>query len=127
MADDDPFRTLPEWPPSLTALKRDMDRLDGDTDDAVLQHQLDAAVDYVEREHRGVYDFTGLFSDGALPRPHRDMINGTLRLAARLYSRRNSPDAVVGVGDTGTSFVPSFDADIERMLELGRYRGSFTV
>ena len=46
---------------------------------------------------------------------------GTVRLAGRWYTRRRSPDGLIATADFGASRIPSFDADIERLLKIGRY------
>lgn len=109
------------WPPDLDLLKSDMKVADA-RDDVRLQQVLDAAVAFVQRVHAGVYAFGDPFLD--LPEPDADMELGTLRLAGRWHVRRRSPDALVSAGDLGTSRIPAFDADIDRMLRIGRHRGS---
>lgn len=112
------------WPPSLAELKADMGIDAADTrDDDRLTVQLAAAVAFVERVRGGSFNFTGaVLSD--LPDPTADLTLGTLRLTARWHTRRRSPDALVSMGELGSVRVPSFDPDIERLLGIGRYRGS---
>lgn len=111
------------WPPDLTALKDDMKIDASDTrDDVRLQQVLDAAVVVVERVRSGDFNFDAEpVSD--LPAPTADLILGTLRLAGRWHTRRRSPDALIQAGELGTSRVPSFDPDIDRLLGVGRFRG----
>lgn len=109
------------WPPALDELKSDMKITDA-RDDARLQQVLDAAVAYVERAHAGAFAFAEVVSD--LPEVPADIQLGTLRLAGRWHIRRRSPDGVIQAGDLGVSRVPTVDADIERLLRVGRYRGS---
>lgn len=108
------------WPPDLAALKVDAGVPD-DRDDARLQQVLDAAVGLVERV-RPTFNYAGDL-DSELPAPTEDLALGTLRLAGRWHTRRRSPDGLVAAGEFGTSRVPAFDADIERLLGIGRYAG----
>jgi hypothetical protein len=109
------------WPPTLDELKLDA-KVDDDRDDARLQLVLDAAVALVERVHRERFTFAGA-PGPELPAPPDDLELGTLRLAYRWHVRRRSPDGLVAMGELGSSRVPSFDPDIERLLRLGRYAG----
>jgi hypothetical protein len=112
------------WPPSLAELKLDMKIADSDTrDDDRLQQVLDASVAFVERVHDGAFNFAGeLVTE--LPEVPADLQLGTLRLAGRWHVRRRSPDALIQAGELGTSRVPTFDPDIERLLRIGRHRKS---
>ncbi|MEV7263975.1 hypothetical protein AB0N38_10530 [Micromonospora aurantiaca] len=116
------------WPPAVDELVLDLRgaALPGepppDTSDTDrLRQVLDAAVAYVQRVKAGVVDFgdAGLGTD--LPAPDADLRLGTLRLAGRWHTRRRSPDALIQMADFGASRVPSVDADIERLLRIGRY------
>lgn len=112
------------WPPTVDELKVDL-KIDpsDDRDDERLQQALDAAVEIVERVRKGDYQFDDSDPDQVtLPAPTRDVRLGTLRLAGRLHVRRRSPDGVIDMGELGTSRVPSFDPDIDRLLRVGRYR-----
>lgn len=110
------------WPPQLNDLKEDL----GDeyaevfADDARLTQNLDAAVTFVERIHDGRYNFD---ADPLveLPVPDADLELGTIRLAGRWFTRRRSPDGLVAMAEMGAGRVPSFDADIERLLRIGRH------
>lgn len=110
------------WPPQVEALKGDMGITDP-RDDGRLRTVLDAAVAFVERIHAGAYDFSEDGS-GDLPEPPADVALGTLRLAVRLHQRRRSPDGLVQMGDLGTARVTSYDVDIDRLLRIGKFRGS---
>lgn len=101
------------WPPELDDLKSDM-KITDDRDDDRLQVVLDAAVGFVERIHAG----SVLMVD-----PPADLVLGTLRLAGRWHIRRRSPDALIAAGDLGSARIPSVDADIDRLLRIGRHRG----
>lgn len=107
------------WPPTLDALKRDA-AIDDTRDDVELQAQLDAAVSFVERARAGAFAFEGQVG---LPAPGADLELGTIRLAVRWQTRRRSPDGLIAMAELGSSRVPSFDADIERLLGIGRYAG----
>ncbi len=109
------------WPPELPALKRDLAITD-DRDDARLQDVLDAAVAFVLRVHSGGFDFAD--ADPELPAVPDDLVMGTIRLAGRWHTRRRSPDGLIQMGDLGTARVTSYDVDIDRMLRIGRFRGS---
>ena len=110
------------WPPELEVLKGDLNiPLDDPRDDVVLQQQLDAAVAFVQRVRPGFnYDDDALDDS---PVPTADLELGTVRLAGRWFTRRRSPDALVAMGDLGSTRIPSFDPDIERLLGIGKYRG----
>ncbi|WP_170918225.1 MULTISPECIES: phage head-tail connector protein [unclassified Pseudonocardia] len=102
---------------SLRELKADLG-IDDDRDDVVLVRQLDAAMTFVQRLRPG-FDYDGA---GELPAVPGDLALGTVRLAGRWFTRRRSPDALVALGELGSSRVPSFDPDVERLLKIGRYR-----
>lgn len=111
------------WPPTLDELKDDLKIARSDTrDDAVLQRQLAASVQFVERVRAGAFDFEADPSS-LLPLPSSDLELGTLRLAGRWFTRRRSPDALIAMADSASSRVPSFDPDIDRLLGIGRFRG----
>ncbi|WP_290055659.1 hypothetical protein [Amycolatopsis solani] len=108
------------WPPTLAELKDDKDIAAEDTtDDAALTRRLDAVVEFVERV-RPRFNYT---ADPAstLPAPSADLVLGSLMLAARLYTRRRSPDGMVMMAELGAGRVPAFDPDIERLLGIGRH------
>lgn len=89
-------------------------------DDAQMAFDLAAAVAYVARVCGDRWNFDGSRPD--LPTPiGDDAWLGTLRLAARTVYRRRSPDGSLGASDIGAVRVPSTDADIERLLQTGRY------
>lgn len=109
------------WPPGVRELKAAMgiEPVDG-RDDARLAAVLDAAVSFVQERHAGRYNFTGeVLSE--LPDVPATIVEGTLMLARRWRTRDRSPDGLVQAGELGTSRIPSFDADIERLLRIGRY------
>src|SRR5438128_8076464 len=108
-----------EWPPALVALKDDMNNIEDDRDDDALGRMLDASVSFVQRV-RPKFNYT---ADplSVHPEPTADLVLGTLRLAGRWHTRRRSPDALVAMGELGSARVPSFDADIERLLGIGRF------
>jgi hypothetical protein len=112
------------WPPTLIDLKNDMKiDLPDNRDDVRLQTNLTAAVAFVARVRGGDYKFDP--TDPAqfdLPVPSADTELGTLRLAARWYTRPRSPDGIIDAGELGGSRVPSFDPDIDRLLRIGRHQ-----
>ncbi len=111
------------WPPPLSELKDDLKIAQDDTrDDTVLARQLNASVVFVEGQRRESFNFAD-DPQSLLPAPDEDIVLGTLRLAGRWYTRRRSPDALIALADVGSARVPSFDADIERLLGIGRFRG----
>lgn len=56
---------------------------------------------------------------GYVPPPR--IVQGAVMWAARLYARRSSPTGLVTFGEYGAVTTPSFDADAERLLGVGRY------
>lgn len=114
------------WPPSLEELKVDQ-RVNAsestyDRDDESLQQVLNAAVAFVEQVRAGELNFTSdLGSD--LPDPTAALQLGTIRLALRWHARRDSVDGLINSAEFGIGRIPSIDADIERLLGIGRYRG----
>lgn len=113
------------WPPTLANLKVDMKIDPADTrDDAALTEQLNAAIDYVANQRKSDFQFdpTDVNQFSLPPVPERIFL-GTMRLAARWFIRRRSPDGLVDQGDLGSSRIPGTDADIDRMLGIGRYVG----
>lgn len=116
----------PTWPPTLEQFRADAGvdalGLPGEPEDSeTLQRVLDAAVAYVERVRPDV-DYDGAGSTGYPPVTAEHHL-GTLRMAARLWARRRTVDGVISAGDLGTARVPAYDADIERLLCIGRFRG----
>jgi len=109
------------WPPTLADLKVEL-RAEDQRDDPVMARKLAAAIAFVERVKTD--PDLGYFVPGYNV---GDLVEGTLLLAARLYARRNSPDGLIAMGELGSTNVPGFDADIDRMLEIGRYGGSIIV
>ena len=93
------------------------DLAEGDTER--LQRVFAAAVEFVERIHKGRFNFTGAPSD--LPVPGESLKLGTLMLARRWDTRRRSPGGLVAMAELGAARVPSFDADIDRLLRIGRH------
>jgi hypothetical protein len=107
------------WPPILETLKEDL-KIDDVFDDVALAACLAASVAFVERVKRGRYNFAAL-PVSPLPAPSDDLVLGTVRLAGRWYTRRRSPDGLLASTDFGSTRIPPFDADIERLLGIGRY------
>lgn len=104
---------MPGWL-TLEALKNDqtLDQHQALTtrDDEALTRVLDAAQSWVER-HRRDLDYHGAWT---VP---LEVQLGTLRLAARWFVRRVSPDGTVNMGQFGTATVMSVDPDI--LIQLG--------
>jgi hypothetical protein len=50
-----------------------------------------------------------------------DVIEGAVLYAARLYARKGSPSGLASFGEFGPAALPRLDADIERLLGVGRY------
>lgn len=84
-----------------------------------LARVFDAAVEFVERIHRGRYNFTG--EPSVLPLPGKTLKLGTVMLARRFHTRRRSPAMLVAAADMGAAKVPWQDEDINRLLRLGRH------
>ena len=111
------------WPPTPEDLKLDLD-IDDVADDSILGLQLDAAVTFVERVHKGRFNFAGAVEPEPgwdCPDPGPDLELGTIRLAGRWHTRRRSPDGLVSMAEMGAARVTSFDPDIDRMLRIGRH------
>lgn len=110
-----------EWPPTLAELKIDKGiPADDVRDDDELGRMLAASVAFVRRVHGARYNLDDE-SDSELPEPDADMVLGAIRLAIRWQTRKRSPDALIAMGELGSSRVPSFDVDIDRMLRIGRF------
>lgn len=120
--------TLPDgglsWPPTLEMLKLDTDApaMVSAQQEARLAQTLAASIAFVERARAGQIDFTG-DTMGELPMPDADLVLGTIRLAVRWNARRRSVDGLVDMGTQGIGRMPQFDADLERMLRIGKYQG----
>lgn len=112
------------WPPTLAQLKGDLNIAPDDTEqDIELNRQLQAAITFVEDRRRDSFNFHDE-SLVELPDPTRLLALGTIRLAGRWNARKRSQDGLVVMGpDLGSSRVPSFDPDIDRMLGIGRFSG----
>ncbi|MFJ8966051.1 hypothetical protein ACIRG5_42345 [Lentzea sp. NPDC102401] len=88
-------------------------------DEQRLRRVFDAAVTFVERIHKGRFNFTG--EPSSRPLPGEDLKLGTVMLARRWDTRRRSPGGLVAMAELGAARVPSFDADIDRLLRIGRH------
>lgn len=107
------------WPPLLDDVKADSDVL-SDHDDEAITAVLSAAIAYVERVRAGEIQFT-IDPESLLPVPDDDLVLGTIRLTQRWVQRGRTPNALMQMGEMGEVRVPSFDADIERLLRVGRF------
>ncbi|NUR80718.1 MAG: hypothetical protein HOQ21_09780 [Dermatophilaceae bacterium] len=92
----------------------------GDGDRQRLERVFNAAVEFVERIHRGRFNFNGDPGSTA-PAPGENLRLGTLMLARRWNTRRRSPDGLVAMGELGASRVSFGDPDVDRLLRLGRH------
>lgn len=101
--------------PTLDDVKLDLN-VPSDRDDAELTLILAAAISYVETFHATNYDFA---NTGVYPAVPAHFGLGIIRQVSRWMARRNSPDAMLQAADV-SSRVPSWDADIENMLRMGR-------
>jgi hypothetical protein len=102
----------PAWV-TLEELKNDQ-VLDGQLttrDDEALQRVLDAAMSWV-MTHRPDIDYHGSWT---VPIEVR---LGTIRLAARWFTRRVSPNGIVQLGDLSTGMVMKIDPDIYMLLGI---------
>lgn len=102
----------PVWV-TLEELKNDQ-VLDGQLttrDDEALQRVLDAAMSWV-MTHRPDIDYHGSWT---VPNEIR---LGTIRLAARWFTRRVSPNGIVQLGDLSTGTVMKIDPDIYMQLGI---------
>lgn len=104
--------TAPTWL-TLEELKNDqtLDAQLGARDDEALQRVLDAAMVWVQ-DHRPDLDYHGSWTVPEYVRL------GTLRLAARWFVRRVSPDGTVNVGQFGTATIMAIDPDIYAQLGI---------
>jgi hypothetical protein len=110
------------WPPTLTQLKTDAKIDVADTRfDSLLTECLNAAIAYVERVRTDV-NFDDESGTTAPPTPVTDdLVLGTLRYARRLVYRADTPGGNIVVDGIGASPIPGWDADIEKLLRIGRY------
>lgn len=114
--------TIGTWPPTLADLKTDRGIDLADTrDDVVLGNMLTAAIGFVQRVRTRFNYANDPMSTYPDPGTAPDMWLGTVRLAGRWFSRKDSPDAMISMGDLGSGRVTSFDADIDRLLRIGRH------
>lgn len=51
-----------------------------------------------------------------------DIVQGGIMTAARLYRRRNSPNGVEAITESGATYVARFDSDISRLLQLESFQ-----
>lgn len=113
---------MADWPPTLAQYKVDRGIKPAETrDDEAIQQSLDAAVDFVQRVRPDLQYDTMDPEQWAKPLPSRDVVLGTLRLAARWRDRVRSPDGMVNMAEMGAGRVSTFDGDIDRLLRIGRH------
>jgi hypothetical protein len=94
-------------------------RITDTTDDAAISSAVAASMGALEL--RAVKAFpadpdTGAPATVPIPKYFAAVHQAGLLLTNRLMSRRNSPDGVVGVPDTGTATIVSYDADISSLI-----------
>jgi hypothetical protein len=113
------------WPPTLSDLKADMAIPSTHTDDDVaLANELEAAIAYVVRVRPTFNYYNDITLDPTChPVPTDDIWSGTVRLAARWFTRHRSPDGMVAMQDLGVGRIAMVDPDIDRKLGLGRFQG----
>jgi hypothetical protein len=102
----------PSWV-TLEQLKNDQ-TLDGQLtarDDEALQRTLDAAMSWVQN-HRTDIDYHGSWTVPV------EIQLGTIRLAARWFVRRVSPNGMVQLGDLSSGMVMRVDPDIYMQLGI---------
>lgn len=103
--------TTPE-PHGWLPVDQVVDGIPGSDATSIERHRL-AAASFVEAHRRD------LFVDGAGPVPAH-VVEGAVLLAARLHARRSSPAGLASYGEFGPAAVLRFDADVERLLGIGR-------
>lgn len=113
------------WPPTVEHMMLDRKVTADETspeDRARMGADLAAALAVVGRLRRDTLNVDG-DPLSTLPSPSADVALGVVRLAVRWNDRRRSPDGLISAGELGSSRIPSFDADIERLCGIGRYVG----
>lgn len=89
-----------------------------------IERKRAAAAAYVERNRPDLLVAGDPLADPPVPdvfTPPADVVAGAVLLTARLYARKGSPLGVASFGEFGPADVLRYDADIERLLGLGRY------
>jgi len=87
-----------------------------DAEAADVEVARQAAADYVERVKRSL-----VYLDAAPEDIPASVRSGAMLLVSRLLARRSSPAGLATFGEFGAQAVRAHDADIDRMLGLGRY------
>lgn len=109
----------PGGPAELEAVKLEL-RLTDSGDDAALS-AIVAAVNAIIRR----LPTANKSADPLTPPIDREWfpptVRGSVMLAARLFSRRNSPAGVESFGELGPVYVTRNDPDISLLLEIGAY------
>lgn len=116
---------MPGWV-TLDELVNDLELPDAETaadlteaDQQRYARRLNAAVEFVERIHKGRFNFDGNPQSTA-PLPGEGLKLGTLMLARRWNTRRRSPEGLVTFGE-GASRISFDDPDLNRLLRVGRH------
>lgn len=109
------------WPPTLDDLKAELS-IDDSRDDVPLALRLSAAIDFVLEQRTDIkYDTSD--PDDLRPLVDDRVFLGALRLASRWYTQRRSDADTITTAEFGTYQVAAVDADIQRLLKIGRYAG----
>lgn len=104
------------WLPLADVLEQAGVKPDAD-DAAAVDRKRKAAAAYVERNRR---DLRTVVDDVVTFTPTPEVVEGAIMLAARLHARKGSPTGVASYGEFGPAAIVRYDADIERLLGVGR-------
>lgn len=88
----------------------------GDADNGVLALVVGATLAYVRR-----------LPVASNEEATDDVVLGATMLAARMYRRRNSPNGVEAVTESGTSYVARHDPDVSRLLQLDQHAAPYAI
>lgn len=94
-------------------------RIGDTTDDAAIAEAVAASMAALAGRAARAFPAdpdTGEIPADPIPAAYPALHQAGLLLTNRLMSRRNSPDGVVGVPDTGTATIVSYDADISSLI-----------
>lgn len=115
---------LPAGPATEARVRHLVKLADGDHDDDL---DLESAINAVNEMIVG-WPCAEKFLAGLPPEDEREgitwpwrLVDGGTRLAAKLFSRRNSLEGVVTFGEDGVAYVQRNDPDIAQLLQLGQW------